>query len=358
MNRLILIGNGFDLAHGLKSGYCDLIKSYIAESINNFLTNSLHSDPLLDIKTKHGSLVFQDNFSSFPDNAIEDLLNLKANERLNVSIKSSFLRYALKQISKINWVDLENLYFDMLLQCRDAAGFDFERVNRLNMEFDFLKDTLEKYLMREQKNINLPFSHKMAELFCEPIKKNDIVTIAIKDQLPKRNLILNFNYTNTLDQYQKTCNSSIPIEINHIHGQLEKEANPIIFGFGDEYNKSYLDFEHLRNKALLTHIKSFGYFKASNYHNLIRFIENDVFQVFILGHSLGLSDRTMLRQIFEHEKCKSIKIFYHQCDGNKNDYCDKTYDISSHFVDKGSMRKKIAPFDLSYPMPQPGKDSI
>jgi len=62
----------------------------------------------------------------------------------------------------------------------------------------------------------------------------------------------------------------------------------------------------------------------------------------------------MLRQIFEHEECKSIKIFYHQKTEHKNDYTDKTYDISSHFLDKASMRKKIVPYDLSYPMPQPG----
>jgi hypothetical protein len=28
MNRIILIGNGFDLAHGLKTGYRDFMNSY------------------------------------------------------------------------------------------------------------------------------------------------------------------------------------------------------------------------------------------------------------------------------------------------------------------------------------------
>ena len=34
MNRIILIGNGFDLAHGLKTGYGDFIYLY-HNSINN-----------------------------------------------------------------------------------------------------------------------------------------------------------------------------------------------------------------------------------------------------------------------------------------------------------------------------------
>src|SRR5690606_18117762 len=98
------------------------------------------------------------------------------------------------------------------------------------------------------------------------------------------------------------------------------EDNPIIFGFGDEYDKSYGEFENFKNKELFRHIKSFGYFKTSNYHDLIRFLGEGDFQVYILGHSCGLSDRTMLKQVFENENCKSIKIFYHQLNDNTNDY--------------------------------------
>jgi len=93
--------------------------------------------------------------------------------------------------------------------------------------------------------------------------------------------------------------------------------------------------------------------KIKNYYRLIRFIESDNYQVQIYGHSCGLSDRTMLNQIFEHKKCKSIKIFYHQKEDGTNDYTEKTYEISRHFKDKGMMRKKIVPLDYSQAMPQP-----
>ena len=56
-------------------------------------------------------------------------------------------------------------------------------------------------------------------------------------------------------------------------------------------------------------LNPFWYFQTSNYHDLVRFIESNIFQVFILGHSCGLSDRTMLNMIFEHDHCKSIKLF-------------------------------------------------
>jgi hypothetical protein len=51
---------------------------------------------------------------------------------------------------------------------------------------------------------------------------------------------------------------------------------------------------------------------TKNFYELTRFIESNNFQTYIYGHSCGISDRTMLNQIFEHENCKSIKIFYHK----------------------------------------------
>jgi len=105
-------------------------------------------------------------------------------------------------------------------------------------------------------------------------------------------------------------------------------------------------------KGFFEYIKSFWYFKTSNYQDLIRFIDAEEFQVYILGHSCGLSDRTMLNMIFEHEQCKSIKIFYHQHHNGDNNYTTLTQEIARHFRNKAVMRKKILPFDKSSPMPQ------
>jgi hypothetical protein len=161
-----------------------------------------------------------------------------------------------------------------------------------------------------------------------------------------------------LENYTEEINKRIYTEINFIHGQLNSTSNPIIFGFGDEYNKHYLEFESLNENRLFAHIKSFDYFKTANYHNLIRFTESEDFQVYIFGHSLGLSDRTMLKTIFEHENCKSIKVFYHQVDEQSNDYTEKTYAISNHISDKSSLRKKVVPFIYSKSMPQECRNKI
>ena len=48
MNRLIIIGNGFDLAHGIKTSYKDFIADYLCNAINTFFENRIYSDDFAD----------------------------------------------------------------------------------------------------------------------------------------------------------------------------------------------------------------------------------------------------------------------------------------------------------------------
>ena len=52
MNRLILIGNGFDLAHGFKTSFKDFTDSYFYRSLNKFFEDSKFEDQLLKIGQK------------------------------------------------------------------------------------------------------------------------------------------------------------------------------------------------------------------------------------------------------------------------------------------------------------------
>ncbi|MBK8548185.1 MAG: hypothetical protein IPL63_12705 [Saprospiraceae bacterium] len=101
-------------------------------------------------------------------------------------------------------------------------------------------------------------------------------------------------------------------------------------------------------EGVFTHIKSFDYFKTDNYSKLLAFLESE-FDVYIMGHSCGLSDRTLLSTIFEHENCRKIKIFYHD---NAENYRKTTYEISRHFTDKALMRERVLPITQCKPMPQ------
>jgi hypothetical protein len=74
-----------------------------------------------------------------------------------------------------------------------------------------------------------------------------------------------------------------------------------------------------------------------------------------MGSSCGLSDRTLLNTIFEHENCRLIKVFYYQWEENgekKDNFTELTQNISRHFNDKKLMRSKIVHKKLEHLMPK------
>lgn len=355
MNRLIIIGNGFDLAHGIKTSYKDFIADYLRKAIILFNYNGFYADNLLEIKWKeHYRKTIDFSFDLSPSDVKQyinhNLLNKNA---IDFKFNSTVLKNSYNKFESMNWVDLEIEYFNVLLKAKNNN--QSEGIYSVNEHLDLLKEKLIEYLKEQQSIFTNGFiKNNLVGCFTESIHPHEIVTAELEaDEKPENLFFLNFNYTNTFEVYFDSCRKIIPSQFDYIHGDLHGVHGQPIFGFGDELDKQYLEFEDENNNELFKHIKSFEYLKNKNYYNLIRFIESGDYQVQIYGHSCGLSDRTMLNQIFEHKYCKSIKIFYHERPDGTNDYTEKTYEISRHFKDKGMMRKKIVPLDFSKPMPQP-----
>jgi hypothetical protein len=138
------------------------------------------------------------------------------------------------------------------------------------------------------------------------LKNFNLKKLYFKFQLYKYNI----DYINEINNNINYLDYNIS-EI-HIHGELNNPENPIIFGFGDDVDKKYQEFEDLNDNRYLENFKSIAYLQTDNYKKLLEFIDSEEYQVFIFGHSCGISDRTMLNTIFEHDNCKSIKPFYHK----------------------------------------------
>jgi hypothetical protein len=359
MNRLIIIGNGFDLAHGIKSSSKDLVLHYLSQVWEKLSTGN-YKDRLVSIQ--RSEKYFRDNDINYsPDSA---LLIFKRIHKISsggkddaqMTIKSLLFKSIFNKIETLNWADFETEYFNELYDIienykirksnrvsqnrTELESYKNNKMISLNEDLDHLEDILVKYL-KEQERLFLS-TGKIDEsyrlLFFEPIHKGGLMSY-IKEESPKSVFFLNFNYTNTLSLYD------LNVQINHIHGTL---ANNPIFGFGDDTSEKYSEIENEYNNEFLKKIKSFKYPNSNNYRNLRNFLFTDDYQVYIFGHSCGVSDRTLFKQIFENDLCKSIKIFYH----NKNDFDNKKYEISRHFKDKISFLDKVLPFDFLSPMPQ------
>lgn len=361
MNRLILLGNGFDLAHKMKTSYYDFIWYYLSKCFIDAGKFSKYEDDMLLIERNSIlGLPIVENMST-----VKDLMKFEVNEQglyMNVQrghtiqqsfklkIKNTFFRRLLNNCVNYNWVNIENEYYIDLKRILSNSHTDIQKqklIESLNNTMAFLTHEINFYFGNLECVKLLP---EYASILEQEFYLEDFISVEIdmiRGRNPSGTMILSFNYTNTVEQYIKSIKGDV--SVNYIHGLVNNENNPIIFGFGDEMDDAYKLIESEKGKGFLRYIKSFGYFKTSNYRNLIRFIESNKFQVFVLGHSCGLSDRTMLNMIFEHENCNSIKIFYHE---NENHYRELTEEISRHFRNKASMRRKIVPFEKSSKMPQ------
>ena len=388
MNRLVIIGNGFDLAHGLPTSYKDFMNDYWRNVIQVFENKDNYEDNLFSLKLNMVSIGIEGRNEFYKDVKCYKTLKQFAERNKKYCIKefkNKFFLYLIDVAMVENWVDIENTYYCILKES-DKGGLSKYNypwdVSRLNKEFEEVKILLEKYLVDEVVNkYNLDFTKNPntnwlkiynflkpisllsneENILKEFISIDDVNEIKEhfekerKEELVNNLYFLNFNYTPITSIYRELLGRDDKIEtkMNFIHGSLGNVSeNKINFGFGDEMDDEYKSIENLNNNEYLKNFKSFQYLQNSNYNDLLRYIDNDKFQVFIIGHSCGLSDRTLLNTIFEHNNCRSIKVFYHQKENGTDNYTEIIQNISRHFNKKKLMREKIVNKTLCQHLPQ------
>lgn len=74
---------------------------------------------------------------------------------------------------------------------------------------------------------------------------------------------------------------------------------------------------------------------------MLAFINSAPYQVYIIGHSCGNSDRPLLNTLFEHKNCISIKPFYYIKEYGSDNYLEIIQNISRNFTDMKLMRDRV-----------------
>ena len=424
MNRIILIGNGFDLAHGLPTSYKDFIQGYWIFQRRRLLEDT--SDPTDGLccikidnpddikKLEHFSWILDNSMFRFQrgwqqQQQIEEYNNFF--NSLPLKYESRFFEAINQSIELRNWVDIESEYYAWLKNIFKQDKCEYTDPVQLNEELDLIKGYLTGYLKFVFQNQIKPELIKdcIRTTIYEPFKTRDISNegkeaflqfvderwekaenkentercifsrkygYSFRDMesdieyykkvtnnllsnhitnvettptdipdyylLPDQILFLNFNYTRTADLY---ITKDSDFKINHIHGELDNDRNPIIFGYGDEMDEDYKTISNLNDNSYLTNIKSIRYLETDNYRRLLRFIDSAPYQIYIMGHSCGNSDRTLLNTLFEHKNCVSIKPYYYEwIDDNRvraDNYIELVQNISRNFNDMQKMRDRV-----------------
>lgn len=411
MNRLVLIGNGFDLAHRLPTRYSDFINWYRKEwgarllyECGRTLRDRFYSFTLSDnINSVNWYDVWKYHYYKSQPNepwTEQEVLEIAQRDRNLCDYYNSSLLFEkiCKETTK-PWFSIEDIYYAFLKSSNDPK--------QINDDLEFIKEKLIEYLNSLekpsvnpiiQKQILAPISKEEIaiesksqwdEMMKERLNYDDIEwknlfdgyytdygslrsaecsiehfknefatdirsgtfdnvreSICPEFRLPDNIMLLDFNYTNTADLYLPKADK---FTVNHIHGNL---SNPegVIFGYGDERDDEYEVLMKKNDNEYLQHIKSFRYLEASNYRDMLSFIESSPYQVCIMGHSCGLSDRTLLATLFEHPNCVSIKPYYHRKEDGSDNYRELVQNIARNFTSPSLMRDRVVRKDRCEPL--------
>lgn len=369
MNRLVIIGNGFDLAHGFKTSYMDFINWYWDKRIDAFVGNTtkISEDCLCKLSINADADLSCWNVFMFENSGFRDIRGTRICSGYDVIREiqnhpdvfsvdfSSFFRTILQSIETRGWVDIENDYYQLLKKSTEKADCG-NSVKELNDQLAFLQAKLIEYLRTIGTNQYIKELHNAMIEFFDPAdfstegEKKALDNMGLentnlkeiqnnfeeqKKLRPERIMLLSFNYTATAKMY-----GNFNLDFNYIHGELLHPEN-IIFGYGDDLDKNYKDILDRNDKELLKNNKSTKYLETRHYHDMLEFLMSAPFQVLIMGHSCGNSDRTLLNTVFEHENCVSIKPFYHKWEGGVDNYLELVQNISRNFTNMKLFRDRV-----------------
>lgn len=420
MNRIILVGNGFDLAHNLPTAYNDFLDWYWEMRGISMMSSddNVDDDSLSCFRLKleaHTWFTYNCCHCLGPCgiSGKDFIKHLKDNPYACTITYSPLAKAIMNSVRMRGWVDIENEYYKLLVAIHNSGTLDVVKAGEINSQLEYIRAKLAVYLLAVQndsrytclrnesiRNLmlqainprdisvsslgvlnklieervgydddswrNLLYSYNGCDLH-DRIRDVKSVAQRIRSQmlskvssysfrqfdideflLPDKIMLLNFNYTSVADSYLP--NAQI-FKINHIHGSLSDE-NSIIFGYGDELDKNYDIIKEKNENEYLRNIKSVRYLESENYRKLLEFIDSDSFQIYIMGHSCGNSDRTLLNTLFEHDNCVSIKPFYYQIDEKSDNYLDIVQNISRNFTDMKKMRDRVVNKTYCEPLPQ------
>ncbi|MEX6625787.1 AbiH family protein [Tenacibaculum salmonis] len=365
-NLIVIIGNGFDLAHGLKTSYNDFANYYLNEIILTkifyFENNKQFLNKELLIYLNQNIMTFSDlSTESTDDKFLNDVSYFiqqnktdKVSPFLNSNNEYVKLLISNKLLGKLysnsfeNWFDIEQAYYEELKDIYNLPKVNHNhKLKILNNNLQEIKEALKKYLNDKIK----------------PTWSGSVNNSFESHFIDRENIsFINFNYTNTINCYRDLANINFNI---HIHNSLSED---IVFGYGDDTDEMYQQMKASKNNDFLKYFKTFDYLKSKNYRKVLNQLATfDKYDVLVIGHSLGGTDKTILKTILDTNSCENIELLKRSDFDTDERYkelnllekeqlkADNLFELYSNlariFDSEASLREKVIPFEWSINFP-------
>lgn len=334
--QVLILGNGFDLAHDLPTKYEEFLKftEYVlALSDKSFYENQNQENVSRIIKT------LLEEKCELKDEKVEKFLienaqiDIKLVELLNNN-KWVYYFKTNKENRKENWIDFESEIADVIKLLEEVRKKYYVKAVRKIDEIEGIKEynifldcmgldknpNGNKITSKDFENINkillkdLENLIKALEIYLRDyVGKYDIDSYSqnIIDLNPK--YILSFSYTDTYEKIYKLGDEEKLY--CYIHGKIrrnKKESCNMILGI-DEYLE---DDERQENDDFLEFQKYYQRIKKQTYFSFNKWLEqlknenkNNKIKVYIFGHSLDVTDKDILLEFLKNKNCE-VYIFY------------------------------------------------
>ena len=326
MTNILVLGNGFDLAHKLKTSYNDFLK-FLIDWKSLIKVNKINSE-LVEQKL----LLKKEHLEKY--NFLNDQIE-----------NNSWINYYKNCKAEINgWIDFEKEMLPVIrlfskIVRNSKEGFLVVRTDVCYLSLDILSKSEENYIHLWEKyissgtyqNKNVLKLHKdycvypyglladklLSELmdewecfvevfrcyllyFAVPIfEKNSNIQLQLATEISP-DYVITFNYTETEKKYWKNA------DIYHIHGTLNSEINE------DEKlkNNMVMGVNEVDNEDFIMFTK---YFQRIQKHSSIAYkqklkIDKNEKRTIVYGHSLDVTDKDVLCNLFDMSS--EILIYY------------------------------------------------
>ncbi|MCG8883824.1 hypothetical protein G1L02_11735 [Tenacibaculum finnmarkense] len=281
-------------------------------------------------------------------NKVSTFLNSN-NEYIELLISNELLG-KLYSNSFENWFDIEQAYYEELKDIYASPKENHnDKLKILNKNLQEIKEALKKYLKDK----------------IEPTPDRNIHYSLYQHITDRQNIsFINFNYTNTINCYRHSVNLNLNKNI-HIHNSLSED---IIFGYGDDTDEMYQKMKASKNNSFLKYFKTFDYLKSKNYRKVLNQLATfDKYDVLVIGHSLGGTDKTILKTILDDDSCQNIELLKRSDFDTDERYeelnlvekeqlkADNLFELYANlariFDSEASLREKVIPFEWSINFP-------
>lgn len=352
--KLIILGNGFDLACGLKSRYADFFEKRITENINDGLleiykifeqkhklgSTGLNApvysfSTLFDLKTTHAKRK-KDFYNIHEYEVLEIRLGMQGTIKASNLTFWDIVLFYFQKVGQINlediqWQNIEDRMLDFLTNEKTETPSFKEICRVINEDYDmglsswvclhvasFLPDRNKKY----QEDDFLQYLYDELRLFekdfAEYIKTesskdsykhnaiNKICEISGKSIKNFTDKIFSFNYT---DPFSRRS-----LDVINVHGKAETDS--ILFGIDQEaILPSSEVYSFTKTFRQMTETKL-----AKNYKVDILPSKDEIEEIAFFGHSLSNLDYSYFQTIFDHYDVYDsyVKlVFYYERYGDK-----------------------------------------